>query len=99
MGRFGRTVLLPVTLIQFPWFATPVPRLNPICTLPSLVPTIATLWNFGEYLTWFIKERPASVPFVRQGLEPPEHDVLLVLYHADVGTLAFVPLMVSQTRV
>jgi len=51
MGRFGRIALLPVTFTQFPWFAIPVPRLNPICTLPSFVPTMATLWYFGEYLT------------------------------------------------
>jgi len=43
IGRFGRIALPPVTSTQFAWDATPVPRLNPIWTLPSLVPTIATL--------------------------------------------------------
>src|SRR4051794_34451631 len=43
IGRLGRTPLAPVTSTQLPWLATPVPRLKPICTLPSLVPTIATL--------------------------------------------------------
>src|SRR5262249_23034993 len=42
-GRRGNTTLPPVTSTQFAWAATPVPRLNPICTLASLVPTIATL--------------------------------------------------------
>ena len=45
-------------------FATPVPRLKPIQTLPSFVPTIATLLNFGEYLTWLMKERLPSVCLV-----------------------------------
>src|ERR1017187_3863751 len=50
-GRLGSTALAPVTSTQVAWAATPVPRLNPICTLPSLVPAIATLMYFGEYLT------------------------------------------------
>ena len=54
MGRLGNTVLPPVTLTQVAAFATPVPRLNPIQALPSLVPTMATLWYLGEYFTWVI---------------------------------------------
>src|ERR1043165_6160781 len=37
-GRLGSTALLPVTFTQFACAATPVPRLKPIWTLPSLVP-------------------------------------------------------------
>jgi hypothetical protein len=50
----GNTALLPVTFTQFAWFATPVPRLNPIHALPSFVPAIATLLYFGEYFTWLM---------------------------------------------
>src|SRR5437868_1237732 len=38
IGRLGKTALAPVTFTQFACAATPVPRLNPIWTLPSLVP-------------------------------------------------------------
>src|SRR4051812_42365786 len=38
-GRFGSTELPPVTFVQIAWFATPVPRLRPIWTFPSFVPT------------------------------------------------------------
>src|SRR5271154_2605155 len=51
IGRLGRTALPPVTFTQVACACTPVPRLKPICTLPSLVPAIATLWYFGEYFT------------------------------------------------
>jgi hypothetical protein len=53
-GRFGKTALLPVTFTQFAAFTTPVPRLNPIQTLPSFVPAMATLLYFGEYFTWLM---------------------------------------------
>jgi len=53
-GRFGNTVFPPVTFTQVAAFTTPVPRLNPIHALPSLVPAMATLLNFGEYLTWLM---------------------------------------------
>src|SRR2546425_10651503 len=42
-GRLGKTALPPVTFTQFACPYAPAPRLKPICTLPSLVPTIATL--------------------------------------------------------
>src|SRR5438105_722055 len=63
-GRFGSTVFPPVTFTQFAWLAVPVPRLKPIQTLPSFVPTIAALCHFGEYFTWLMNERLPSVPFV-----------------------------------
>src|SRR2546423_14721803 len=63
-GRFGSTVFPPVTLTQFAWLAVPVPRLKPIQTLPSFVPTIAELCHFGEYFTWLMNERLPSVCFV-----------------------------------
>ena len=44
-------MLLPVTSTQFAWLAAPVPRLKPIQTFASFVPTMATLWYFGEYLS------------------------------------------------
>ena len=44
-------MLLPVTFTQFACEATPVPRLKPIQTLASFVPTIAWLDHLGEYLT------------------------------------------------
>src|SRR5438132_1900684 len=50
-GRRGTTVLFPVTSTQLACDAVPVPRLKPIQTLASFVPTIATLAYFGEYLT------------------------------------------------
>src|SRR5690348_367471 len=53
-GRFGRTVLPSVTLTQLAWACVPVPRLKPIQTLPSLVPAMAWLDHFGEYLTWLM---------------------------------------------
>ena len=42
-GRRGTTVLLPVTFTQFACDAVPVPRLKPIQTLASFVPTMATV--------------------------------------------------------
>src|SRR5437870_6652508 len=48
-GRRGTTVLPPVTSTQLACDAVPVPRLKPIQTLASFVPTMATLWYFGEY--------------------------------------------------
>src|SRR5262245_332585 len=59
-GRLGRTAFPPVTFVQTAWPAVPVPRFWPIHTLPSLVPTMAALWNFGEYLTWLMNERLPS---------------------------------------
>src|ERR1019366_2855979 len=50
IGRLGSTALPPVTSTQVACACVPVPRLKPICTLPSLVPAIATLWYLGEYL-------------------------------------------------
>jgi hypothetical protein len=50
-GRLGKIALPTVTFTQVAWLATPVPRLKPIQAFQSLVPSIATLWNFGEYLT------------------------------------------------
>src|SRR6266567_4027591 len=56
-GRRGTTVLLPVTSTQFACACVPVPRLKPIQTLASFVPTMASLDHLGEYLTWLMKER------------------------------------------
>src|SRR5207247_10164979 len=92
-GRFGSTVLLPVTFTQFACEATPVPRLKPIQTLPSFVPTIAWLDHLGEYLTWLMKERFPSVPFVMFCV-----DGLFVTYQLP-AMLASPPLIDSQTRV
>src|SRR6187397_3214478 len=86
MGRFGRTAFEPVTSTQFAWFAVPVPRLKPIQTFPSFVPAIACESHFGEYLTWLMYDRSASVPFVRSGL---------VMYQFAVPVA---PPMLSQTR-
>jgi hypothetical protein len=54
IGRLGKVALPAVTFTQMAWFAAPVPRLNPIHALPSFVPAMATLLNFGEYLTWLM---------------------------------------------
>src|ERR1041385_7937430 len=95
MGRLGRTALLPVTLTQFACEATPVPRLKPICTLPSLVPAMATLCFFGAYFTWLMNERLPSVPLVRFCVEG-----LFVTYQVTVPfEFAALPVIVSQTRV
>ena len=71
----------------------PVPRLKPIQTLPSFVPTIALLDHFGEYLTWLMNERLPSdclVMFWVVGL--------FVTYQLPL-MLASPPLIDSQTRV
>src|SRR6267378_2919866 len=64
IGRFGSTVLPPVTSTQFAWLGVPVPRLKPIHALASFVPAMATLWYLGEYLIWLIKERFPKVCLV-----------------------------------
>ena len=69
-------------------FAVPAPwpRLKPIQALPSFVPAIAWLDHLGEYLTWLMYERSASVPFVRSEL---------LLYQL---TPLLPPVVVSHTR-
>src|SRR4029453_1165701 len=69
----------------------PVPRLKPIQTLASFVPTIAWLDHLGEYLTWLMKERFPSVPFVMFCV-----DGLFVTYQLPL-MLASPPLIASQT--
>src|SRR2546430_5752597 len=64
IGRVGSATLAPVTSSRRAWAWVSVPRLKPIQTLPSLVPTIASLDHLGEYLTWLMNERSPSVPFV-----------------------------------
>jgi hypothetical protein len=84
-------VLPPVTFTQFAALVTPVPRLNPIQALPSFVPAIATLLNFGEYFTWLMKERFPSdclVMFWVEGLLVTTQVLVVVA-----------PVVVSQTRV
>ena len=49
-GRFTLVLLFS----QFAALVVPVPRLNPIQTLPSFVPAMATLLYFGEYFTWLM---------------------------------------------
>src|SRR5215213_915893 len=85
-GRLGRTALLSVTLTQTDWFE-PVPRLRPIWTAPSLVPTTTTVWSFGSKASWLMKERLPSVPLVRLAG--------LLTYQVLVPVA---PLKVSQTR-
>src|ERR1051326_6972073 len=92
-GRFARPVLPPVTSTHFAWLPVPVPRLVPIQTLPSFVPTIAALCHFGEYFTWLMNERLPSVPFVMFCVEG-----LFVTYHVP-DMLALPPAIVSQTLV
>jgi len=85
--------LLPVTLTQFAWPCTPVPRLKPIQTLPSFVPTMPCVDHFGEYLTWLMNERLPSdclVMFWVVGL--------FVTYQLPL-MLESPPLIDSQTRV
>src|ERR1051326_5448563 len=92
MGRFGRTALLPVTLTQLACDATPVPRLKPSCTLPSFVPTMATVCVFGAYLTWLMNERLPRLCFVRFCV-----DGLFVTYHVTVPpAFAALPVIVSH---
>ena len=86
--------MAPVTLTQFAWPATPVPRLKPIQTLASFVPTIATLEYFGEYFTWLMNERLPSDCFVMFWF-----DGLFVTYQLAVFIVALPPATVSQTRV
>src|SRR3954447_10244975 len=94
-GRLGRTALLPVTLTQVACEAMPVPRLKPSCTLPSLVPAMATVCVFGAYFTWLMNDRLPRVCLVRFCV-----DGLLVTYHVTVPlAFAALPVMVSHTRV
>src|SRR4029079_7121809 len=95
MGRFGSTALLPVTFTHVACEAVPVPRLKPICTLPSFVPAIATVCVFGEYFTWLMNERLPKVCLVRFCV-----DGLFVTYHVTVPfAFAALPVIVSHTRV
>ena len=93
-GRLGRTVLPPVTFTQLACDAAPVPRLNPIQTLASFVPTIASLDHFGEYLTWLMNERLPSVCLVMFCV-----DGLFVTYQLAAFIVALPPEIVSQTLV
>ena len=93
-GRFGRTVLPPVTFTQLACDAMPVPRLKPIRTLPSFVPTIASLGHLGEYLTWLMNERLPSVCLVMFWV-----DGLFVTYQLAAFIAALPPVIVSQTLV
>src|ERR1044071_1412801 len=95
IGRFGSTALLPVTLTHVACEAVPVPRLKPICTLPSFVPAMATVCVFGEYFTWLMNERLPKVCLVRFCVEG-----LFVTYHVTVPfAFAALPVIVSPTRV
>ncbi len=69
----------------------PVPRLNPIQTLESFVPTIATLAYFGEYLTWLMNERFPNLCWVMFCV------VGLFVTYQEIDPAA--PVMVSQTLV
>src|SRR5436305_12709891 len=91
-GRLGRTTLPPVTSIKAAWPEMPGPRLNPIQTLPSFVPAIATLWNFGEYFTWLMNERSPRACLVIFRVEG-----LFVTYQPGVKLAP--PLVVSHPRV
>ena len=90
----GSTVLSPVTFTQFACEAVPVPRLKPIQTFASFVPTIAWLDHFGEYLTWLMKERLPSVCLVMFCVGG-----LFVTYQLAAFMVALPPAIVSQTRV
>ena len=61
-------------------------RAKPYCTLPSLVPTRATVVFDGAKASWLMKERAPSVPLQRLGL-------MAVQLEAGMA-----PLSVSQTR-
>src|SRR5439155_8605769 len=93
-GRRGTTVLLPVTSTQFACDWVPVPRLKPIQTLASFVPTMATLWYFGEYFTWLMNERLPKVCLVMFWVVG-----LFVTYQLDEFIVALPPAIVSHTRV
>jgi hypothetical protein len=82
----------PVRQTQFACEAVPVPRLNPIQTLASFVPSIATLEYFGEYLTWLIKERFPKVCLVMFCVVG-----VFVMYQLAEFIVAFPPAIVSNT--
>src|SRR6185503_1775461 len=86
MGRFGKTVFPLVTLTQVDWF-DPVPRPRPICTFPSLVPTITVDCKAWENASCVMKDRSPRLCLVRFAG--------LFTYH--VGVVA-APVIVSQTR-
>jgi len=87
-------VLFPVTLTQLACDAVPVPRLKPIQTLASFVPSIATLEYFGEYLTWLMNERFPNVCFVMFWVVG-----LFVTYQSPEFMEALPPWIVSHTLV
>src|SRR5437763_1306861 len=53
IGRLGRMALLPVTSTHVA-LAEPEPIAKPICTLPSLVPTMTLVWSAGSNASWLI---------------------------------------------
>src|SRR5690242_13380133 len=59
-GRFGRTALPPVRLIQVAVSAVPVPRPKPYWTLPSFVPTTALPFVSGAYVSWLMYDLSPS---------------------------------------
>src|SRR6266404_8288393 len=93
-GRKGTTVLLPVRSTQFACDWVPVPRLKPIQTLASLVPTMATLWYLGEYLTWLMNERFPKVCLVMFWVVG-----LFVMYQFEPAKELLPPKIVSHTLV
>src|SRR5438046_8339688 len=72
----------------------PVPRLKPIQTFASFVPTMATLLYFGEYLTPLMKERLPKVCLVMFWVVG-----LFVMYQSVEPNVRLPPLIVSHTRV
>src|SRR5438067_5423024 len=72
----------------------PVPRLKPIQTFASFVPTMATLLYFGEYLTPLMKERLPKVCLVIFWVVG-----LFVIYQSEPENELFPPEIVSHTLV
>ena len=87
-------MLLPVTSTQLACDRVPVPRLKPIQTLASFVPTMATLWYFGEYLIPLMYERFPRVCLVMFWVVG-----LFVIYQSAEPNEALPPLIVSNTLV
>src|SRR4030095_14299980 len=91
---FAVEVQSPVKQTQLACDAMPVPRLNPIQTLASFVPSIATLEYFGEYLIWLIYERFPKVCLVMFCVVG-----VFVMYQSAEPMEALPPWIVSNTLV
>src|SRR5215212_9664375 len=86
-------VMVPAALVG----PEPEPMPRPIWTLPSLVPTMTTLWSLGSKASWLMNERLPSVCLVRlSGLLT--YQVTVPAVPLDAPWIVSQTLMVPRTR-